>query len=111
MAYDNTNRGVLFVNDRKEKDTQPDRTGTLNVDGVEYFLDGWLKTSESGRQFLSVSVKRKDKQPQAAQEPRNDRPATPAARTHGDRVGGPKNRPVAASTGTGFDEMDDDIPF
>jgi hypothetical protein len=109
MAYDNTNRGVLFVNDRKEKDTQPDRTGTLNVDGVEYFLDGWLKTSESGRQFLSVSVKRKDKQPQAAQEPREPRQATQATRKHADRPGGPNNRPAAASTG--FDDFDDSIPF
>lgn len=108
--YDQTNRGVLFVNDRKETETQPDRTGSLNVEGVEYFFDGWLKESKDGKKFLSVSVKRKDKQPQAAQEPRNDRAATPAARTHGDRVGGPKNRP-AAGTGTGFDDMDDDIPF
>ena len=61
--FDNTNRGSLFVNDRKEKDTHPDRTGSINVDGVEYFLDGWLKTSASGKQFLSLSVKRKDKQP------------------------------------------------
>ncbi len=62
--YDNTNRGVLFVNDRKEPGSnKPDRTGTLNVDGVEYFLDGWIKKSQSGVSFLSVSVKRKDKQP------------------------------------------------
>lgn len=61
--FDNTNRGVLFVNNRKEKDTHPDRTGSLNVGGVEYFLDGWLKTpKEGGTQFLSLSVKRKDKQ-------------------------------------------------
>lgn len=48
---------------------------------------------------------------ESSSEPRNDRPATPAARTHGDRVGGPKNRPAAASTGTGFDDIDDLIPF
>ena len=68
--YDNTNRGVLFVNDRKEKDTQPDRTGSLNVEGVEYFFDGWLKESKDGKKFLSVSVKRKDKQPDSAPAPR-----------------------------------------
>lgn len=61
MAYDNTNRGVLFINDRKEKDTHPDRTGSINVDGVEYFIDGWLKES-NGKKFLSLSVKRKNKQ-------------------------------------------------
>lgn len=62
MAYDNTNRGALFKNERKEKETQPDYTGSLNVDGVDFFLDAWLKTAESGRKFMSVSVKRKDKQ-------------------------------------------------
>jgi|DEB19_MinimDraft_2_1074335.scaffolds.fasta_scaffold86653_1 hypothetical protein len=81
--YDNTNRGVLFVNDRKEPGSnKPDRTGTLNVDGVEYFLDGWIKKSQAGASFLSVSVKRKDKQPgQSApqQAPRQQqRAATPA---------------------------------
>lgn len=99
--YDNTDRGVLFVNNRKERDTQPDRTGSLNVGGVEYFIDGWLKKSRDGNQFLSLSVKQKDKQPTAAPAPR-------AAATHGDRPGGPKNRPQA---GGGFDDMDSDIPF
>lgn len=65
MAYDNTNRGALFKNERKEKETQPDYTGSLNVDGVEFFLDAWLKTADSGRKFMSVSVKRKDKQASA----------------------------------------------
>lgn len=64
--FDNTNRGVLFQNDRKDKETHPDRTGSLNVDGVEYFLDGWLKESKDGKKFLSLSVKRKEKQTGAA---------------------------------------------
>lgn len=65
--FDQTNRGVLFVNDKKAPGSkQPDRTGTLNVEGVEYFFDGWLKKSAAGAPFLSVSVKRKDKQPQGA---------------------------------------------
>lgn len=59
--YDNTNRGVLFKNDRKAKDSHPDYTGSLNVDGVEHFLDAWIKEGKSGK-FMSVSVKRKDKQ-------------------------------------------------
>ena len=86
-TYDNTNRGVLFVNDKKENgDKKPDRTGSLNVDGVEYFLDGWIKKSESGKTFMSVSVKRKDKQTAA----------TPAAKP--------------APAGSGFDDFED-LPF
>jgi hypothetical protein len=42
--YDNTNRFVLYVNDRKAKDreTDPDRTGSININGVEYWLNGRL---------------------------------------------------------------------
>ena len=61
--YDNTNRGALFVNDRKAPGSnQPDRTGSINIEGVEYFIDGWLKKSAAGNPFMSISVKRKDKQ-------------------------------------------------
>ena len=102
--FDPTNRGAIFANDRKERDTQPDRTGSINVEGVEYFIDGWLKESRDGKKFLSLSVKRKDKQPQ--QQAPQARSAPPP-RTHGDRPGGPKNLPA-----TGFGDMpDDDIPF
>ena len=86
--FDNTNRGVLFKNDRKvEGDKKPEYTGSLNVDGVEFFLDAWLKVGASGKKFMSVSVKRKDKQTAAA----------PAA----------KPAPVSS----GFDDFDDAPPF
>lgn len=68
--FDNTNRGALFKNERKtEGDKKPEYTGSLNVDGVEFFLDAWLKTSSAGKKFMSVSVKRKDNQPAAAPAP------------------------------------------
>ena len=87
MEYDNNCRGVLFKNYRKvEGDKKPEYTGSLNVDGVEFFLDAWLKVGKSGAKFMSVSVKRKDKQTTA-----------PAA----------KPTPVSS----GFDYMDDDKPF
>jgi hypothetical protein len=54
--YDDTNRGVLFNNDRKTKETQPDMTGKLNVDGVTKRLSVWAKTSKAGTQYWSVSV-------------------------------------------------------
>ena len=93
MEYDKSNRGVLFRNDRKvEGDKKPEYTGSLNVDGVEFFLDAWLKVGKSGAKFMSVSIKRKDKQP----DQQAPRPA-PAAKP--------------APAGSGFDDMDDDIPF
>ena len=58
--YDNTNSGTLFDNERKEKDTHPDFTGTLNVDGKEFWVNAWKKTSKTGKRFFSLSVKSKD---------------------------------------------------
>ena len=61
MEYDNTNRGSLFKNDRKELDNHPDYNGSINIDGKDYWLNGWLKESKKdGKKFFSLSVKPKD---------------------------------------------------
>ena len=54
--YDNS--GVLFVNDRKEKENQPDYTGNIVLNGEKKRLAGWKRTSKSdpSKTFLSVSV-------------------------------------------------------
>ena len=61
MAYDNTNRWTLNKNERKEKDTHPDYKGSINVDGADYWLDGWIKDSPNGR-FISGTLKAKEAQ-------------------------------------------------
>ena len=58
--YDNTNRGVLFKNDRKETDNHPDYTGSINVGGRDFWLSAWIKQAKSGKKFFSMSVKPKD---------------------------------------------------
>lgn len=60
MTYDNTNRGALFKNDKKESDKHPDYKGNLDVDGVDHWIDAWVKTAESGRKYMSISIKKKD---------------------------------------------------
>jgi len=81
MAYDNTNSGALFKNDRKTKETHPLYTGTLNVEGVEYWMSAWLKDGRTGK-FMSIALTAKDVPPQ----------------------------PKPASAPVGDDELDD-IPF
>lgn len=61
--YDNTNRGALFKNDRKESDSHPDLSGQINVDGKDYWLSGWSKRNDDGSfKVLSLSVKPKEQQ-------------------------------------------------
>jgi hypothetical protein len=59
MPYDNRDRGALFRGDRKESDSDPDFSGTLDVEGRPYWINGWLKTSRAGKKFVSLSVKPK----------------------------------------------------
>lgn len=60
MAYDNTNRFTLFKNTLKDAGSkQPDYTGTLNADGVEFRLSAWIQEGKSGK-FFSGSVQLKD---------------------------------------------------
>jgi uncharacterized protein (DUF736 family) len=57
--YDNTNRGVLFKNDKGDNPNRPDYTGDINFNGVDMRLSAWLKESQRGTKFLSLSVSEK----------------------------------------------------
>jgi hypothetical protein len=68
--YDNTNRGIISKNQRKDAETHPDIKGQINIDGVEYWLDGWQKQRTDGTgSFYSLSAKRKDAPAAPAQKP------------------------------------------
>lgn len=85
--YDNSMRGVLFKNDRKERDQHPDYKGQCEVEGVEYWISAWIKEGQKGK-FMSLSFTPKE-------EKRN-----PPARE-------PKQQTRAQQR----DYPDDDIPF
>jgi len=56
MQYDNTNRGALFKNDKKETEKQPDYKGKINVNGQDFYLSAWIKSAKDGGKFMSLSV-------------------------------------------------------
>lgn len=89
MTYDNNLTGIISKNERKTDDKHPDIKGQCEIEGIQYWVDGWMKTRNSdGGKFYSLRFKRKD----AA-------PAKPAAK--------PAGRPAPAG---GIDD-DEDLPF
>lgn len=68
--YDNTNRGTLFKNDRKEQDSHADYNGSINVGGQEFWLNAWIKEGNKGK-FMSLSVKPKEGAPAQAGRAQN----------------------------------------
>lgn len=72
MAFDNTNRGAIWKNDDKREDTHPDFKGSLNVDGVEFWVSAWKRKEGAAAKApaLSFTVKPKEDQPQPASQGR-----------------------------------------
>lgn len=66
--YDNTNTGALFKAKEVKSDKHPTYTGSINVDGTEYWLAGWVKESKAGQKYFSLSVKAKDEKPAPKKE-------------------------------------------
>lgn len=92
--YSNENKGTIAKNTRKTEDNHPDIAGSINVNGTDYWLNGWLKTnSRDGSKFYSLTVKPKQER---AQEIRRDQ--------YG-RVAPKPEQP------SGRMELDDEIPF
>jgi len=64
------NSGILFKNDRKEKDTHPDYQGSARIAGRDYWMSAWIKTGQSGK-FMTFAFKPKTDQqgkPQAGKQ-------------------------------------------
>jgi hypothetical protein len=76
MAFDNTNRGSLNKNERKEKPTHADYRGQINVGGTDYWLDAWIKDGPKGK-WMSLSVKPKEGGRQPSQKPPVDEEQPP----------------------------------
>lgn len=76
--------GALFRNDRRTQDNHPNHTGTCMIDGKEYRVSAWVKTSGAGNKFFSMAFTPKDPPTEGGQ---------------------------AASPPATYEDFDDDIPF
>jgi hypothetical protein len=91
--YDNDMTGAIFDNTSKKREGKkdPDRTGSCEIDGTEYWIAGWIKKDKNGRPYLSLAFTEKTAK------------GNPPSRT-------PKSQTRDQQRG-GFDDMEDDIPF
>jgi len=69
MSYDNNMTGVIYQNQNRKTDNHPHMQGQCEIDGVEYWISGWSKTSAKVEgKFLSLSFKRKEEKVQQADQ-------------------------------------------
>ena len=77
------NSGVLFANDKREKESHPNYKGNIRVDGKDYWISGWIKEGKNGK-FMGLAVSPKEEQAE---------------------------QPAKAKPKAGFDDLDSNIPF
>lgn len=57
QQYDDELRGVLFKNDRKATERDPDYKGEAQVRGEKFWLSAWIRESKSGRKYMALSLR------------------------------------------------------
>jgi hypothetical protein len=87
MEYDNTNRGQIWKNEDRKSDTHPQFKGSMNIEGVEYWVSAWTRKPDANPKAPALTFSFKKK------EDKQD-----------DQIH--KTDPVSA-----VDEFDDKIPF
>jgi hypothetical protein len=75
------NSGVLFSNDKREKESHPHYKGNITVEGKPYWLSAWIKEGKTGK-FMGLAVSPKEEA----------------------NTSSPKNKPSIL-------DMDSDLPF
>ena len=102
--YDNTNSGMLYQNDRKEKNSHPDFKGQCTIktpDGelIEYWVSGWEKNGKKGP-FVSLAF-----------EPKEQKESVSSGASSSFLSGGAKTAEAAKPKTTIQEDLSDDLPF
>jgi len=70
--YDDSNSGTLGKNkNKREGKKHPDYSGRCKIDGVPYWISGWIRSGERG-QFLSLSFQKREEKSSVKNESKPD---------------------------------------
>ena len=84
MAYQNKpGQGVMFPNDQQGNPARPTWRGSVNINGKEYEISAWDKTSGRGNRYLSLDVR--EPRPMQQQAPYQQAPQQNAPRQQAPR--------------------------
>ena len=81
MAYDNTNSGMMARNENRKTDKHPEFSGSINVEGREYWLSAWVNEGKpggkmEGKKYFSIKLNPKEARAPASGAPaRMERPS------------------------------------
>ena len=65
----NENKGAFFINEKRPNENYPSYTGTCTIEGNEYKVAIWPKTSNAGKRFWSMAFTLKQPDPGAPPPP------------------------------------------
>lgn len=71
---DPINRGKLFINEKRTEEKHPHWTGSINIDGVEYWISSWKYMSKDNRPYQSLSARKKEDQTRQISQPTRKTP-------------------------------------
>ena len=118
MAFQfNEGQGSLFKNE-KQNERQPDFKGSILIKGVLYNVSAWSRTSQNGKEYLSLQA---DERPQdgaprqgaprqnyGPQQPQGYQPRQPYG---GYQAPQPQAAPAPSIEDLPVDIINDDLPF
>jgi hypothetical protein len=55
--------GSLRRNAKKERPSQPDYLGSIEIRGRKFWLSGWINEADDGSKWLKLAVRDADEQP------------------------------------------------